>query len=330
MTMDRTLVLQLAPVGTHADAVLASEFDAIRWWCLDRPNEWLNAHAGQVRALVTTVRHGCDGTWFDELPALGAVCSWGAGFDTLDVRGADARGIQVSNTPDVLDECVADLAWALLLGVARQTAVADRYVRDGHWQRLGEFPLARRVWGTRLGVLGMGRIGSAVARRATGFGMEIRYCTRRHRPEVPSRYEASLKALAVWCDYLVIACAGGPATRHLVDSAILDALGPEGVLVNVARGSVVDQKALENALLSGRLGGAGLDVIDGEPGVPANLRGRDNVLVTPHIGSATHQTRRAMEAQLVDNLRHFIGTGSVLNPVGTVHHRNDRLRDTVP
>ncbi|MBR0642268.1 2-hydroxyacid dehydrogenase [Roseomonas hellenica] len=312
---DAPLVLQLAPIGSLADQGLREEFAAVRLWEQADAEAWLAAHGAEVTCVATSVRRGCDAALIAALPALRAISSWGVGFETIAMDAAHARGIQVANTPDVLDDCVADLAWALMLAAARRIGAADRYVRDGHWRALGEFPLSTRVSGKRLGVLGLGRIGAAIARRGQGFAMEVRYHGRAPRPDTSYGFEPSLMALAEWSDFLIVACPGGPQTRHLVSASVLEALGPRGILVNIARGSVVDQAALIRMLEEGRLGGAGLDVLEGEPGAPAALRTCDDVVLTPHVGSATRETREAMERLVLDNLHAFLRTGRVLTPV---------------
>lgn len=308
-------VLQLASIGGLADRLLADEFDAARLWEMDTADDWMTKNAADVEVLVTSVRVGCTALLMRRLPKLRAICSWGVGFDTIDVAAATARGIAVSVTPHVLDECVADMAWALMLGAARRLPAADRYVRDGHWQRLGEFPLSTRVSGKRLGILGLGRIGQAIAKRGGGFSMDVAYAARSARMDVSYSFEPDLHRLARWADFLVVACPGGEQTRHLVSEAVIHALGPHGILVNVARGTVVDTRAMIAALDSDLLGGAGLDVVEGEPGVPEALRGRDNVVLSPHIGSATTETRQAMEQLVVDNVRAFVQAGQLLTPV---------------
>lgn len=305
-------LLQLAPIGPLADLLLQNELGAVRLW--EQDAGWLGRHGAKVELLVTSVRRGCDARTIAALPKLRAISSWGVGYDTLDVRAAHARGIQVANTPDVLDDCVADLAWGLLIAVARRIPAADRYVRAGAWKEVGGFPLTTKVSGRRLGVLGLGRIGGAIARRGQGFDMQVRYHGRSPK-DVPYGFEASLTALAEWSDFLVVACGGGVETRHLVSGEVLAALGPRGILVNIGRGSVVNQDALVGALEAGNLGGAGLDVLEDEPGAPTALMGRDNVVISPHIGSATVETREAMERLVVDNLRAFLREGHVLTPV---------------
>ena len=212
-----------------------------------------------------------------------------------------ARGIRVTNTPDVLTDDVADLALALILATLRRVCVGDRLVRAGSWGRVA-IPLATKFSGKRLGILGLGRIGRAIAKRAGGFDVSIAYTDQRAFDDVPYRFEPSLVALAGDSDILVVAAAGGPTSRRLVDREVLDALGPEGILVNVARGSIVDEPALVDALREGRLGGAGLDVFEDEPHVPEALWGMDQVVLQPHQASATHETREAMGRLVLDNL----------------------------
>ncbi|MPM19435.1 2-ketogluconate reductase [bioreactor metagenome] len=308
-------VVQIAPVGALADALLASQFDAVRLWQIDDRDAWLREHAHEVDVLVTSVRAGCDASTMAQFANLRAVCSWGIGFDTIDVAAAHARGIEVSVTPDVLDDCVADMAWALMLAVARQIPAADRYVQTGQWRKLGEFPLATRVSGKRMGILGLGRIGRAIARRGEGFSMSVAYHGRKPQADAPYRFMDNLIEMAEWADFLVVACPGGPQTHHLINSEVLAALGTKGILINIARGSVVDTSALISALDQHQLRGAGLDVIEGEPGAPDALRNRNDVVFTPHIGSATTETREAMEQLVVDNVRAFREHGKLLTPI---------------
>ena len=265
-------------------------------------------------AVVTSAAVGLSAAQLAALPAVQVISSFGVGLDKLPVEAARQRGIAVGYTPDVLNDCVADTAFALLLDVARRTSEADRFVRAGHWARAGgnSFGLGRKVSGARLGVVGLGRIGQTIARRASGFDMPVRYHTRRPVAGVPWTHEPSLAALAAWCDFLVVITSGGPATHHLIGADVLQALGPQGFLINVARGSVVDEQALVDALVQQRIAGAGLDVFANEPHVPEALRGLDNVVLLPHIASATHETRHAMAQRVLDNLAGFAaGTGLV-------------------
>jgi len=301
-----------------ANRSLAERYDIVELWKYPDRKAALAEHGKGITAVVTSANHGADAELINALPDLKAICSWGVGYETIDVAAAHARDIQVSNTPDVLTDCVADLAWGLILASSRRLCAADRYVRQGKWGGThdGRFPLGARVTGKRLGILGLGRIGEAIAQRGTGFGMQIRYHNRRERADVPWTYESSLVSLADWADFLVVACIGGATTHHLVDAGVLRALGPQGTLINIARGPVVDEQALVKAIQEGALGAAGLDVFEHEPRVPEALFDMDNVVLLPHIGSATHETRQAMEDLLLQNLRAFLETGKVLTAVG--------------
>jgi lactate dehydrogenase-like 2-hydroxyacid dehydrogenase len=210
---------------------------------------------------------------------------------------------------------VADIAFGLILASARQIVAADRVVQAKRWPD-GAFPLATRVSGKRLGIVGLGRIGLEIARRSTGFDMPVRYHGRRERAGVAYGFEPDLPALARWADFLVVACRGGPDTHHLIDGAVLDALGPQGFLINIARGSIVDEHALALAIDRGRIAGAGLDVYGREPHVPAGLLGSDRVVVLPHIAASTRETRAAMEKLVADNLEAFFTTGRILTAPG--------------
>ncbi len=308
-------VIQWASLGADLDDDLARRYRVLRVWDEPELTPQVVAPARSARVAITSVRKGFSAEAMALLPELEAVSSWGVGYDTLDVAAARERGIVVANTPGVLDDCVADMAWALLLSAARRTAVADRYVKTGQWRTLGAFPLSTRVWGKRLGILGLGRIGQAIAERGTGFRMDVRYTNRRVVRDASYGFEPSLIALAEWADFLIVACPGGAQTRHLVSEDVLRALGPNGILVNIARGSVVDQAAMLRVLREGALGGAGLDVLDDEPGAPPALTELDQVSLTPHMASATRETRRDMAELVARNAISFLETGEFLTPV---------------
>ena len=272
------------------------------------------AIAPRIRAIAASGESKVPRELIAQLPALEIVSVFGVGYDGIDVAAARERGIAVTHTPNVLNDEVADLAMALVLAVSRRLVEADRYVRTGAWAK-GPMPLARKVSGARMGIVGLGRIGNAIARRAEAFGMSIAYTARAEKADAPYPYFATAEALAREVDFLVVITPGGAATRKLIDAKVLAALGKKGYLVNVARGSVVDEPALVEALRAGTIAGAGLDVFENEPNVPAELLELDNVVLTPHVGSATWQTRQAMADLSFGNLQaHFAGK-PLLSPV---------------
>jgi lactate dehydrogenase-like 2-hydroxyacid dehydrogenase len=284
------------------------------WQAKDRA-ALLKEVGGRVRALQTSAANGADASLMDALPRIELISHFGVGVDSVDLGAAKQRGLIVTNTPDVLNECVADLALGLTLATLRRISLGDRFVRAGSWLK-GALPLAQKVGGKTMGILGYGRIGKAIAKRAEAFGMHIVYHGRKPQPGVAHKYYASLTEMARDCDVLMVICPGGAATQHMVNAEVLKALGPKGTLINVARGSVVDEPALIKALADGSLGAAGLDVFEDEPRVPEALYAMDQVVLQPHVGSATHETRKAMGDLTVDNLRaHFAGK-PVLTPVG--------------
>lgn len=248
------------------------------------------------------------------LPRLRFVLNAGIGYDRLDLPALRARGVAVANLAGIGADCVADMAMALLLDVARGTTRGHRFVADGKWGH-APYPFLHRLSGKRLGIVGLGSIGRAIARRAEGFGMSIAYCGRREQPGVAYRYAASVAALASISDHLAIAAPGGAATRHLVDAAALAALPAHGIVVNVGRGSIIDQEALIAALAGGRLFGAGLDVIDGEPAVPPRLLALDNVVVTPHRAGSTIETLDDALQRMIATLEAWIAEGRNIAPV---------------
>jgi lactate dehydrogenase-like 2-hydroxyacid dehydrogenase len=259
-----------------------------------------NAH--RIRAIAGGGESRVPADVIDRLPNLEIVAIMGVGYDGVDVAAAKARGAVVSHTPDVLNDDVADLAIALMLNAARQLPAADRYVRSGDWEARGPMPLQRKMSGARLGIVGMGRIGQAIAHRAAAFGMKIAYTARSAKPQLPHAFHANVVDLARESDFLVVITPGGAGTRHMINAQVLQALGKKGILVNVARGSVVDEDALIDALEKGVIGGAGLDVFADEPRVPQRLRDVPHVVLAPHVGSATNETRRAMVDLAVSNL----------------------------
>jgi lactate dehydrogenase-like 2-hydroxyacid dehydrogenase len=268
----------------------------------------------RVRAIAGSGESKVDAELIGKLPALEIVSIMGVGYDGVDVAAAKARGVLVTHTPDVLNDDVADLAMALALNVARRIPQADRYVREGKWPQ-GPMPLATKVSGARLGLVGMGRIGQAIAQRARAFGMSVAYTARSAKPGLPYTFHDQVTALAAQSDFLIVITPGGAATRKLIDAPVLEALGPKGYLINVARGSVVDEAALIAALQQGTIAGAALDVFENEPHVPEALRALDNVVLVPHIGSATVATRHAMANLAFENLRAFFAGEKPPTPI---------------
>lgn len=310
----RPVLLQVGPLLPALQEALAASYDVLRLWEAPERATLLAERGADVVGLVTSGVHGATRDLMSALPSLKAVFSFGVGYDSIDLAAARDLGVVVSNTPGVLDDCVADTAFALLIDVARGISAADRFVRRGDW-RQGKFPLTSRLAGKTCGIVGLGNIGKAIAHRVTAFGMTVAYHGRQPQPEVPYRYEADLEALARAADFLVLSLPGGPATDGLVDGRILAALGPQGYLINIARGSVVDEPALVDALRSGALGGAGLDVFAEEPAVPAALLALDNVVLTPHLGSGTRETRQAMADLVLANVEGYFASGTLVTPV---------------
>lgn len=273
-----------------------------------------DGEAPGVTMAIVSAAAGVNAAAMDVLPDLRFIANYGVGYAGTDVDEARRRGIAVTNTPDVLDDCVADLAVGLLIDVMRGISATDRYVRAGRWESDGPYPLQQRVTGAKVGILGLGRIGQAIADRLAGFRCEIGYHSRSEK-DVAYHYEASAEALARWADVLVVATPGGAATQGLVDADVLTALGPDGFLVNIARGSVVDEPALVDALQSGEIAGAGLDVFADEPRVPQALRDLDTVVLTSHAASATVATRQAMADVVLANLDAFLAGDDLVTPV---------------
>jgi lactate dehydrogenase-like 2-hydroxyacid dehydrogenase len=252
-----------------------------------------------------------DGALLDRLPNLEIVANFGVGYDTIDAAECGRRGVTVTNTPDVLTDEVADLALGLLLATLRQIPQSDRYLRQGRWLDK-PFPLTGTLRGRKVGILGLGRIGRAVAHRLVAFGAPVAYHGRRRQDDVPYEYHPTLLGLAKAVDVLIVVAPGGPETRNIVDREVLAALGPEGVLVNVARGTLVDEDALAAALADGTIQSAGLDVFADEPRVPQALIAQEHTVLLPHVGSASTHTRNAMGQLVIDNLvSWFSGKGPV-------------------
>jgi lactate dehydrogenase-like 2-hydroxyacid dehydrogenase len=316
MTRSKPVLLQLLPFTLpDLQQRLAQTYQVIELWNAGNRDAVINQYADQITVMTTSAMTSTRADLIDRLPNLKAICSFGVGYDSIDVAHAQSKNIQVSNTPDVLNDCVADTAMSLLLATARRISHGDRYVRANAWGSGHAFPLGTSVSRKKLGIVGLGRIGMSIAERAAGFAMTIRYHNRSRRNDVNYDYCASLMELAQWADFLVVATVGGASTRHLIDTNILNALGPNSIIVNISRGSVIDERALVKALEEGRLGGAGLDVFENEPNVPDALKTMDNVVLAPHIGSATTETRRVMATLVLDNALHYASKGELLTPI---------------
>jgi len=304
MKADVVIVTQ---VLSRTQAILEQEFNLLKLYAAADRAAFLKDVAGRARGLATFGPAGADAKFMDALPKLEIISHFGVGVDSIDLAAAKSRGIIVTNTPDVLNDCVADTAMSLVLNVLRQFPQSEAYLRSGYWATRGAYPLTTSVGGKTLGVLGLGRIGEAIAQRALAFGMKIRYHNR-SKKKVPYAYDADVVSLAKNSDVLLVATPGGAETAKIVNATVLDALGPEGYVVNISRGSTVDEPALLAYLKDGRIAGAGLDVFENEPGINPEFFALQNAVVYPHVASATNETRFAMGMLQVDNLRaHFAG-----------------------
>jgi len=303
--------IDVLSLGKFPDATmdsLRSHFSLHHLFHQPKPEEIGAELAPRIRALATEANRGASRELIARLPNLEIISCFGVGLDLVDLTAARERGIPVTNTPGILADEVADLAIGLMLASARQIPYADRYVREGLWQSRGPIGLGRSVGHKTMGVLGLGGIGRAIADRGAAFRMRVIYSGPRPKAGVPYEYVADPVELARQSDFLMVACKGGPETQHLVSSAVIEALGPNGTLVNVARGTVVDEGAMIHALREGRLGFAALDVFESEPNVAPALLELPNVIVQPHHGSGTVETRTAIGQLMIDNiLAHFAG-----------------------
>ena len=318
--MTRPVLLMPKPTADAVISGIGDRFDLIRLWQQPDQDIMLDRRGHEVRAVVVAGHAVVDASLMDRLPNLELVANFGVGYDSVDAREAAQRGIVVTNTPEVLDADVADTALALLLMTARQLPQAERHLRSGDWVH-GPFPLTpTTVTGRTLGILGLGRIGEAIAKRVETLGVRVVYHNRRPKDGAPYPYYSSLVAMARDVDTLLVAIPGGASTRHLVDDEVLTALGARGILINIARGTVVDEVALVEALESRTILSAGLDVFEDEPRVPRALVEMEHVVLLPHVGSATQPTRDAMARLVVDNLLSWFDTRTVLTAVPETSH----------
>lgn len=307
----RSVVLMQAPILPGLVEQVEERYHVIRMW-EDLGGAALREAASSIRALVS--QKAVPRELLDLLPGLRLISNFGVGVDHIDLDYCRRRGICVTNTPDVLTDDVADLAILLMLAALRRLCPADRFVRDGLWP-VRPFPLAKKASGLRVGIVGLGRIGMAIARRSEGFDCIISYYGRAEKPGVSYVYYPKLLDLAANSDVLVISCPLSKDTTRIIGREVLDALGPEGTIINIARGSVVDELELVKALLEKRVGAAGLDVFENEPIVPSELLNMDNVVLSPHAGTATWETRKAMAKLVLDNLDAFFVGKPLLSPV---------------
>jgi lactate dehydrogenase-like 2-hydroxyacid dehydrogenase len=299
--MSRPDVLVIGPYPPWDMEALEARFQVHKLWEADDKQAFIAAHAKNIKAIATRGELGADAELISALPHLEIISCYGVGTDAIDLAAARARGIKVTNTPDVLTEDVADIAIGLMLCVARQMLKAEAHVRSGNWRK-GNMPLVTRVYGMRLGIIGLGRIGAAVAKRAAAFDMKISYFNRHARSDAAYAYQPSLVELAKASDFLVATVAGGAGTMKLIGAEVFEALGPRGFFINVARGSVVDETALIAALQNNKIAGAGLDVFLNEPNIDERFLRMENAVLQPHHGSGTIETRKAMGKLVRDNL----------------------------
>ncbi|KAI4329243.1 hypothetical protein L6164_021531 [Bauhinia variegata] len=305
--MESIGVLLLCPLMPYLEEELDKRFKLFRFWNYPQKTQFLKDNAHSIRAVVGGTTDGADADLIEALPKLEIVSSFSVGVDKIDLNKCREKGIRVTNTPDVLTDDVADLTIGLILALLRRICACDQYVRSGKWKQ-GDFELTTKFSGKTVGIIGLGRIGMAIATRAEAFDCPISYYSRTEKPESKYKYYPNVVELASNCDILVVACPLTKETHHIINREVINALGPKGVLINVGRGKHVDEPELVSSLLQGRLGGAGLDVFENEPHVPEQLFGLDNVVLLPHVGSATVETRTAMADIVLGNLEaHFLG-----------------------
>lgn len=310
---DQIHILSIGQMMPAVDAALAQQFAVHR---ADTENlaEIVSEYGGLIRGIATRGRQKTDAALIAALPKLEVISNFGVGYDSIDLAAAAARGIVITNTPDVLNEEVADFTVGLLLSTIRELPQADRFLRDGKWLK-GAYHLTQTLRDRTIGMVGMGRIGRAIARRIAAFDVPVVYHSRNRQDGIDYRHYPDLKVMAADVDTLIAIVPGGAATKHMIGTDVLAALGPRGILINVARGSVVDEQALIAALRDGIIYGAGLDVFADEPNVPLALLALPNVVLVPHIGSGTHHTRAVMGNLVVDNLRSWFAGNGPLTPV---------------
>lgn len=307
--MSKPVILQVKPYPDWDQQPIDAAFDSKRLFEAEDRDAFLAEHGPSIRAIATRGEAGADADLIAACPKLELISVYGVGFDAVDLDACRARGIRVTNTPDVLTEDVADLGVAMMLAQSRGMIGAEAWVRDGSWASKGLYPLQRRVFGRKAGILGLGRIGFEVGKRLAGFGMDIAYSDIAAKDYAPDwTFHADAKALATHADFLFVTLAASAETRHIVGAEVIKAVGPEGMIINISRASNIDEDALIAALSDGTLGAAALDVFEGEPALDPRFLDLPNVMLQPHHASGTIETRKAMGQLLRDNLTaHFAG-----------------------
>ena len=317
MAGDKADVVMFAPKPIIEECLTkASGLHLHKVWEAPDHDTFVASIAPKVRAIAAAGGHGrIDGAFMSRFPKLEIVASFGVGYDHIDAKWAGEHGIMVTNTPDVLNEEVADTALGLLLSTVRHLPQAERYLRQGNWPKHGDYQLTPSLRDRTAGIVGMGRIGKAIARRLDAMKVPVVYHSRRPVADVSYKHYPNIVDMARDADVMIVITPGGAATKHLVNAEVLKALGPQGILVNVARGSVVDEEVLIKALKDGTILSAGLDVFANEPKVPQELIDMDHVVLLPHVGSASHATRRAMDELVANNIISFFAGKGPITPV---------------
>lgn len=313
--MSEPVLLLTGRPPEEALVALEQAFAVHRLWEAPSPDEMLAKVGGEIEAVAVFGKRPVDAALLERFPKLKIVSNFGVGYDLVDARWAGEHGVVVTNTPDVLNEEVADTALGLLIATVREFGAAERHLREGKWAAEGPYRLTSSLRGRTIGIVGMGRIGRAIARRIEAFDLPVVYHSRRPQEGVAFRHYPDLVQMATDVDTLIVIVPGGATTKNMINAKVLQALGPEGVVVNVARGTVIDEPALIAALKDGTILGAGLDVFAQEPKVPAELIALENCVLLPHVGSASVATRRAMAQLVIDNLKAYADRKPPLTPV---------------
>ncbi|XP_073053009.1 glyoxylate/hydroxypyruvate/pyruvate reductase 2KGR-like [Primulina eburnea] len=307
-------VLMTSPMSSYLEQELNNRFKLFKLWESPSETQFLDCYADSILAVVGDTKIGADAELIESLPHLRIVATYSVGLDKIDLDKCREKGIRVANTPDVLTDDVSDTAIGLALATLRKICACDGFVRSGLWKN-GDFQLCSKFSGKSVGIIGLGRIGSAIAKRAEAFGCTIGYNSRSKKHNINYTYYSNVVDLAANCQILIASCALTEETRHIVNRDVIGALGPKGILINIGRGALVDEPELISALLEDRLAGAGLDVFENEPLVPEALLGLDNVVLLSHVGSDTVETTKAMADLVVANLEAYFINKPLLTPV---------------